>query len=289
MPTNLLHADARVSTSIGGSAIPSPDPTPARPTDPDLIGNLNFWSGYNWQDRGDEWSEAWGSSDAMWHCTIYPRLRAFLPAENVLEIAPGFGRITNYLRLWSTRLSVVDLVDRCIDACRHRFRADSHISYFVNDGRSLAMIPDHSIDLCVSWDSLVHVERATLSAYLQQLRRKLRPGGIGFIHHSNLGEQARDLRPEDLDDRLGGRRRDITAALFAHDCAAAGLRCLSQEIIPWNRNGFWLDSFSLFMHDPAPGAHNLPPRVVRRHDWALELENARRISELYRKPPATIQ
>ena len=85
-------------------------------------------------------------------------------------------------------LAVVDLAEECIKACQQRFASDSHISYFVNDGKSLAMIQDKSIDFVFSFDSLVHAEAEVIEAYLNQLAIKLQPNGIGFIHHSNLGK-----------------------------------------------------------------------------------------------------
>ena len=75
--------------------------------------------------------------------------------------------------------------ERCVEACRERFKEDTHIRYAVNDGRSLEMVEEGSVDLVVSWDSLVHCEMDTISAYLRQLKTKLKPGGMGFIHHSN--------------------------------------------------------------------------------------------------------
>ena len=54
-------------------------------------------------------------------------------------------------------------------ACRRQFADCSHIDYFVNDGKSLAMIADKSIDFAFSFNSLVHVEVDVLEAYLHQL------------------------------------------------------------------------------------------------------------------------
>jgi hypothetical protein len=53
------------------------------------------------------------------------------------------------------------------------------------------MIADRSIDLALSFDSLVHAEADVLSSYLAQLATKLRSDGVAFIHHSNFGECAR--------------------------------------------------------------------------------------------------
>ena len=57
---------------------------------PDVIWNKANWEKhYNWSQRGEEWSAAWGSSEAQWSGTLLPRLRQFLPTKSVLEIAQG--------------------------------------------------------------------------------------------------------------------------------------------------------------------------------------------------------
>src|SRR5438128_11612872 len=143
---------------------------------------------YDWKDAGEEWSQPWGSSAAQWSGAILPRIRDCLPVETILEIAPGFGRWTHYLKDYCRKLWIVDPAVECIDACRRRFAADSRVECYVNDGRSLAMLPDDSVDFVFTFDSLVHLEREIVEAYLSELRKKLKVGGKGFIHHSNLGE-----------------------------------------------------------------------------------------------------
>lgn len=262
------------------------------PTEPDLIGNRNFWTTYDWSTRGEEWSAEWGGSDSLWFATLYPRLRAFLPARHVLEIGPGFGRVTHYLRPWCEQMTLVDLVDRSAEHCRARFAGSPSVACVVNDGKSLEMIPDGSIDLVFSWEALVFAEHDTVREYLRQLARKLAPGGIGLLHHSNLGEYAGGHTgaglPKDLSsDLYAGRRASMSAEKFRADCATLGLRCMAQEIVSARDNGVWTDAISLFTRDPggldggrAAGA----ARVEYRHDWAVEKANARRMMELYRKP-----
>ncbi len=135
---------------------------------PTIEENLNAWSQYNWPDGGDEWSQAWGGTDYLWYGTIFPRLQYFLPTSYILEIAPGFGRMTNYLRKYCEKLIVVDLTEKCINACKERFATDTHIHYHVNDGKSLSMIPDKSIDFIFSWDSLVHAEADAIEGYINE-------------------------------------------------------------------------------------------------------------------------
>jgi hypothetical protein len=59
-------------------------------------------------------------------------------------------------------LTVVDLNEKCISACKTRFAGVAHIRYHVNDGRSLSMVPDESVDFAVSFDSLVPRSRPTM-------------------------------------------------------------------------------------------------------------------------------
>ena len=65
---------------------------------PDLNWNKVVWdTTYGWHDGGEEWSTAWGGSEAQWYGSIFPRLHRFFPPRRILEIAPGFGRWTKFL------------------------------------------------------------------------------------------------------------------------------------------------------------------------------------------------
>jgi hypothetical protein len=240
---------------------------------------------YDWKYGGEEWSEAWGGSAAQWHGAIFPRIRDCLPANTILEIAPGFGRWTNYLRDYCERLWIVDRVAECIDACRQRFAGDSRLSYYVNDGRSLAMIPDHSVDFVFSFDSLVHPRPEIVQGYVSQLGRKLKIRGKGFIHHSNLGEYANSMRehlPElirkllvktNILDRERHRDPTMTADLFRTLCEQNGLHCLTQELVNW-RSRRLIDCFSLFICNGTEAKS--PTRVVRNPKFMREAAQIRR-------------
>jgi 2-polyprenyl-3-methyl-5-hydroxy-6-metoxy-1,4-benzoquinol methylase len=195
-----------------------------------------YWRG---RRQGDAWSAPWGSTEAMWGATILPRIRSFVPAASILEIAPGYGRCTQYLKDLCEHLTLVDLAENCIEACRQRFSASKHITYHVNDGKSLAMIPDNSVDFVFSYDSLVHAEADVVEVYLDQLTRKLTPDGVGFIHHSNIGayRNSRNKLRFYIDNGLNGsnwRAESMTARAFEEYCRQAGLQCISQELVNWH-------------------------------------------------------
>lgn len=261
---------------------------------PTIEDNLNLWgSRYAWPAGGDEWSARWGGSESQWFGAIYPRIHTFLPARTILEIAPGYGRWTQYLNEYSERLVLVDLNQNCIDHCRQRFASSPKLEYHVNDGKSLHMIADESIDFVFSFDSLVHAEADVVEAYLMQLAQKLKPNGVGFLHHSNLGAYRMRwlLTQRAIPARLrrllakrgwltsfGMRAPSMTAELFAAYSQRAGLPCVSQELIGW-RGSLLLDCFSVFARPTSIWAR--PNRVYRNHKFVEEVANTGRLSSLY--------
>lgn len=249
---------------------------------------------YDWKEGGEEWSAPWGSSGAQWFGTIFPRIHRWLPAHTILEIAPGFGRWTNYLKDHCKRLEIVDPAEHCIEACRRRFADDAGLCYHVNDGRSLAMIPDRSIDFVFSFDSLVHVTREILEAYVRQLAEKLKDDGTGFIHHSNLGEysssvterlprRARKLLTKakvlDQDHR---RAPDMTAELFRSSCAEHGLACMSQELVNW-RSRRLTDCFTTIAR--AGLQQTGACKILRNPNFMREAQLIRHWSQAYSTKP----
>jgi SAM-dependent methyltransferase len=240
---------------------------------------------YDWKDAGEEWSEPWGSSAAQWSGTILPRIQDCLPAATILEIAPGFGRWTHYLKDYCRELWAVDASGECIEACRRRFAAESHVRCFLNDGRSLSMIPDGSVDFVFSFDSFVHLRRELVEAYLSELGRTLKIGAKGFIHHSNLGAYA-----DSLSQRIPQRMRKLlrkikvldwehhrnptmSADLFRTLCTQAGLQCVGQELINW-RGRRLIDCLSWFERTGSP--KNDSTKVVRNPHFMREAARIRR-------------
>lgn len=149
--------------------------------------NLKQWNNYDWNRAGDEWSAGWGGSDYLWALTIQPRIIKNIPCSTILEIACGNGRISQYLLKYCRKLILVDICQSCIDYCKDRFKDYNHIEYIVNDGISLDMISDNSIDFVFSWDSLVHADKNVIQNYIYELSNKMNSNATGFIHHSNFG------------------------------------------------------------------------------------------------------
>jgi SAM-dependent methyltransferase len=240
---------------------------------------------YDWKDAGEEWSEPWGSSAAQWSGTILPRIRDCLPTGTILEIAPGFGRWTDYLKDYCQQLWVVDASSECVEACSRRFAAESHLRCYLNDGRSLPMIADASVDFVFSFDSFVHLRRDLVEAYLSELRRTLKLGGKGFIHHSNLGAYADSLservpqpmrkllRKIKILDWEHHRNPTMSADLFQSLCTQTGLDCVSQELINW-RGRRLIDCLSSFVRSDSTLQN--PTKIIRNPHFMREAAQIRR-------------
>lgn len=264
--------------------------------------NRSVWDDtYDWSNAGDEWSAPWGSAHMQWCGSILPRISAFVPAATILEIAPGYGRWTSYLKELCQQLVIVDLSERCIDRCRERFVGSTNISYHVNDGTSLDMVADRSIDFIFSFDSLVHAEDSVLQAYTAQIANKLRSDGVAFLHHSNLGDYAqriaiqnrlarlpplfRSLQRWGICDNLSNqwRARSMTAAKMAKFAEQCALQCVSQELVTWESEFVLIDCLSTLVRQDSKWAR--PARVFRNPGFFAEAQRLREMSRLYEWVP----
>ena len=71
-----------------------------------------FGESYDWPQAGEEWSTPWGNAHMQWYGSILPRISAFVPTDTILEVAPGYGRWTAFLKDLCKRLIIVDLAER---------------------------------------------------------------------------------------------------------------------------------------------------------------------------------
>lgn len=227
---------------------------------PTIEENLSYWKTYDWSQEGREWTQGFGGADLLWSGVVYPRVRHLFPAQHILELAPGYGLWTEFLRPHCERMTLVDLTPNCIEHCKKRYGQDGYgksgfgakkaMTYHINDGRSLDMVEPGSVDFCFSLHSLVHAEAPVMEAYVHGLARVLAPGGVAFIHHSNLephmGEFAHLQTPAPEEHWRG---RDMSGEKMRGYIADAGMTTLVQEIIPWGSDRL-IDAYTLFGRVP---------------------------------------
>ncbi|HEX3993355.1 MAG TPA: methyltransferase domain-containing protein [Acetobacteraceae bacterium] len=205
---------------------------------PDIEWNKSTWAdGYDWSNAGEEWSGPWGTSSAEWFATIMPRIGSTLPAVSILEIAPGFGRWTEFLLRFCRSYCGIDLSDRCVNNCQQRFAKFPNAKFFVNDGKSLDAVAGRRFNLVFSFDALVHADLDAMAFYVPQIVRLLAPGGVAFLHHSNLAALP--------NVSFGHRSENVSAEAVGDLIRNHNGRILVQERFSWGEN-LLTDCFSMF-------------------------------------------
>ena len=175
--------------------------------------NYEQWQNRNWEDGGEDWTYS-----VEWKQSLIDEvmLHYIEPERNILEIGPGSGRWTETLQKIASHLTLVDLSDHCIELCRNKFGQFENLEFFVNDGASLSMVANETIDFIWSFDVFVHINPEDTEKYLLEFVRVLRRGGRGIIHHPREG------------GLYGGWRSSMTAKLFAALLKKNGLTLITQ-------------------------------------------------------------
>lgn len=150
-----------------------------------VLENELKWNHYSWERGENEWS-----SSEQWKNSVieHVMLENIPPDHVVLEIGPGFGRWTRKLIEISRHLIVVDVTEKCIAHCKNLFAEKKNVEFHVNDGRSLEVAADGSVDFIWSYDVFVHIEPPDIEHYLGEFRRILKDDGLAIIHHGVVGK-----------------------------------------------------------------------------------------------------
>jgi hypothetical protein len=120
----------------------------------------------------------------------------------------------------------------------------------------------------------------------------MKPNGIAFLHHSNIGDYARTFKivkrlPKQLHDTLLSRglidsthwrASSVTANNFREWCATAGLVCIRQELINWGGKRL-IDCLSVIT--PSATAETKQAVVFRNRHFMVEAEQSRLRSLTY--------
>ena len=205
------------------------------------IEEQRLWnSNSNWTIDGHEWSKSFGTTEELWNNQIFDKIKEFR-GKKILEIAPGFGRITQFLSILAGELIVVDLNPLCIEKTRAKLK--HHVlAYFVNDGKSIPKVRDNSQDLVFSFDSFVHMHANVTEEYVKEIYRVLKPGGQAFIHHSWLYGGS-----EESVNNVAGRA-NMSPEQFKAFVENNNMEIVSQNVIQFEPLDLWngTDCISIF-------------------------------------------
>jgi FkbM family methyltransferase len=184
-----------------------------------------------WVMDGHEWSKSFGTTENLWNKYIFDSIKEFR-GKKILEIAPGFGRMTQFLSILANELIVVDLNPLCIEKTKQKL-GNHVLAYFINDGKSLLKIRNNSQDLVFSYDSFVHMHANVTEEYIKEIYRVLKHGGCGYIHHSWIYGGT-----ENSVNNIAGRA-NMSPEQFKQLVEYYGMEIISQNAISFESVGLW--------------------------------------------------
>lgn len=110
-------------------------------------------------------------------------------AAVVLEIGPGGGRYTERLLPHARRLHAVDVSGEILDHLAARIGGDGRLLAHRGDGRSLAAVPDASVDFVFSFNLFLFLDLETVHDYCAEIRRVLRKGGVAVLQYADYSSE----------------------------------------------------------------------------------------------------
>jgi SAM-dependent methyltransferase len=155
------------------------------------------------------------------------------PHHTVLDIGCGLGRLTRAAASRAERVLALDVSEEMLSQARELNPELSGVDWIHGDGRTLAPIPDSSVDCCISLVVFQHIPHPAITlGYMREIGRVLRPGGFAAfqvstderIHHPNQPWRSR-LRS------LAGRgpRGQSNPAWVGSAVPVADLRAVCEE------------------------------------------------------------
>ena len=154
-----------------------------------------------------------GAPGEIWyeHWHRYHFAAPIVAGREVLDIACGAGYGSALLAQRATRVTGADISQATIDHARHRYASVPGLEFRQADCAALPF-PDACFDAVVSFETIEHI--AAQEAFLDEMRRVLRPGGLVVLSCPNKVEYA-DKRGVANEFHVRELHRGELAALIA--------------------------------------------------------------------------
>ena len=120
----------------------------------------------------------WASGPDNLDRTLEPLSRTIGPADRVIEIGCGIGRITRAIADRAAHVVGVDVSQEMIDRARTALADVPNAEFLVGNGLDLSGVDDASMDVAYSFIVFQHIpDPAVTCRYIEEIGRVLRPGG----------------------------------------------------------------------------------------------------------------
>ncbi len=195
------------------------------------------WSEHRYYEDAEQegWIKTfWGPDSVFRKC--FERL----DLQNVVEIGCGRGRHAAQCLDRISQITLVDINETNLAACRQRFRERSNVAYVQTEGGTLAGVKDESATAVFSYDAMVHFEATDVISYIIETHRVLRSGGRALLHYSNY-----DQNPNGFYRDNPGHRNFFSERMMRHFADRAGFKILEHRIFCWSGNEVLSDGMIL--------------------------------------------
>ena len=153
----------------------------------------------------------------------------YLDKHSVVELACGRGRHAEQIVDRCGKLTLIDVFETNLDACRARLKGHDNVVYQFGDGYDFEPLPDGGATAIFCYDAMVHFSRDLVASYLKDAARVLAPGGLALFHHSNYNSPETTVH---YGHNPHGRNH-MTQALFNSYAAEAKLEVIEQILMDW--------------------------------------------------------
>lgn len=183
----------------------------------------NDWTESDYYAQAEGWLSAfWGEQ------TSFSRAFASLDLTRVVDLACGRGRHTEQILSKAGFVTLIDVNETNIEACKKRFAQYNNVAFLVGSGSDLGEIPSASQTALFCYDAMVHFELEDVISYLRDTYRILRPGGRALFHYSNYtGNPGGNYHDNPHWRNFGSE------AVFKHFAMRVGFKVLSSETFSW--------------------------------------------------------
>lgn len=185
---------------------------------------------------GEAWKDSPYYADAeRWTFIFWDHDHGFrdyfdlLDLGHVVELACGHGRHSERIAPLASHVTLMDIHDGNLQACRERLGGYANVSIRKNNGYDYRPLESGTATSVVCYDAMVHFSPDLVASYLEDTARVLAPGGMALFHHSNY-----DVETGRHYGQNPHARNRMSMDIFRDYAAKAGLDVVKSRTMDWS-------------------------------------------------------
>ena len=123
--------------------------------------------------------------------TAEEKLLPYISSDSVvLEIACGIGRVSKYAAANCKTLFCTDILEEALNETRSNLKDFNNVVYKKINGYNLSLFQENYFDCVYSFTTFFHFDFELVINYFSEIKRVLKPGGIGIIEFKRWESKA---------------------------------------------------------------------------------------------------